>query len=210
MNNAKALRGSRSIVYDLLRSPVVYKTAQAVLAPGMKHLVGNCLKQAICNTPKDAPMLDVGCGPASWLWDLDRQPFGLDLSHEYTLKYRGAGGHCITASASEVPFASNSFALVICVALLHHLPDEVARETVRQMVRVTRPGGRVVIFDPVFPHSPFTRPVAYSLCKLDRGEFIRTQSGMESRILAPFNWTIQRINHSYLGTEGLICACVKP
>lgn len=137
------------------------------------------------------------------------QPVGLDLSHSYTKKYLAAGGMCVTASASEIPFAPETFDLVLSVALLHHLPEEVARETVAEMVRVVRPGGLVVIFDPVRPASAILRPLAYALCRLDRGEFIRRQDELCSRILPPLEWDVQRFTHSYVGTEGLICTLRK-
>jgi SAM-dependent methyltransferase len=125
------------------------------------------------------------------------------------MKYRGAGGDCVTASASEIPFASGSFDLVLSVALLHHLPEDVARRTVGEMLRVTRSGGQVTVFDPVLPRAAFSRPQAYALCKLDRGRFIRTEPVLRSRILAPGDWHTQRIKHSYIGTEGLLCTLRK-
>jgi ubiquinone/menaquinone biosynthesis C-methylase UbiE len=191
-------------IYQILEMPIIYKTAQAILAPGMKQIVTEQLRQAVQDVPAGARTLDVGCGPASWLSYLGMQPVGLDLSHSYTMQYHAAGGTCVTASASEIPFAANSFDLVLCVALLHHLPEEVARKTVSEMVRVARPGAKLVVFDPVLPASPLVRPVAYGLCKLDRGKFIRKQADLRSRVLAPFGWDVRRITHSYIGTEGVI------
>ena len=114
-------------VYKILEAPIIYKTAQAMLAPGMKQVVTERLQKVLGNLPNGARILDVGCGPISWLLYLGMQPIGLDLSHAYMRQYRDAGGTCITASASQIPFAAETFDLVLSVALLHHLPEEIAR-----------------------------------------------------------------------------------
>jgi SAM-dependent methyltransferase len=154
-------------------------------------------------------ILDVGCGPSSWLWKIGIQPIGLDLSESYTRKFRAKGGVCVTASAGELPFAANSFDAVLSVALLHHLPEDLARGTVSEMVRVTSECGHVIIFDPILPTSIWRRPLAWMLCKLDRGRFIRPQEAFTSRIIHDSEWSVQRIKHSYLGTEGLFCILKK-
>ena len=55
------------------------------------------------------------------------------------------------ARAEELPFADDSFDVVLTVAVLHHVadPDDV-RATLAEMVRVTRPGGGILIWD----HNP--------------------------------------------------------
>ncbi len=197
-------------IYEILELPIIYKTAQKILAPGMKKIVTEQLRGAVGDVSSNSRILDVGCGPASWLSPLGMQPVGLDWSHSYTRQYRAAGGTCVTASASQIPFASESFDLVLSVALLHHLAEDIARQTVSEMVRVTRPGGRVVVYDPVLPNSAILRPQAYVLGKLDRGKFIRQEAVQRSRILAPYDWNVQRITHSYIGTEGVLCTLRKP
>jgi SAM-dependent methyltransferase len=63
---------------------------------------------------------------------------------------RGAG-RAIAADATNLPWFDGTFDLTLCVALLHHVaePGRVAA-VIREMVRVTRPGGWVVIWD----HNP--------------------------------------------------------
>lgn len=57
----------------------------------------------------------------------------------------------VVASGEALPFADDSFILTYCVAVLHHVADpDAVRDTLREMVRVTRPGGHVLIWD----HNP--------------------------------------------------------
>lgn len=53
----------------------------------------------------------------------------------------------VQADALRVPFAENTFALVIAAALFHHLPGS-ERLLLDECFRVLQPGGRVVGYDP--------------------------------------------------------------
>ena len=55
------------------------------------------------------------------------------------------------APGTELPFESDSFDVVLSIATFHHIaePDAV-RRTLAEMTRVSRPGGRILIWD----HNP--------------------------------------------------------
>jgi len=57
----------------------------------------------------------------------------------------------VTASGPALPFPDGTFSLTYCIAVMHHVaePDAV-RRTLAEMARVTRPGGRVMVWD----HNP--------------------------------------------------------
>jgi SAM-dependent methyltransferase len=196
-------------IYRVLEIPPVYRLAQAVLAPGMARISAERLSMALAQIPTPTAILDVGCGPSSWLWQFGMKPVGLDMCHAYTRKFREAGNLSVTASAAILPFPADSFDLVFSYGLLHHLPDAMARETIAEIVRATRSGGHVVLFDPVLPRAAWRRPQAWALCKLDRGKFIRSQGDYESRVLGAPEWKTFRFTHSYLGTEGVLSVLQK-
>jgi SAM-dependent methyltransferase len=191
-------------IYQVLEIPAVYRLAQTVLAPGMGGIVTGRISEALSKLQKPVKVLDVGCGPSSWLWQLGIKPIGLDFCHAYTRKFRAAGNHSITASAAALPFLAEAFDLVFSYGLIHHLPDELARQTIAEIVRTTRQGGTAILFDPVLPRMPLVRPQAWALCKLDRGRFIRAQRDYEESILVDASWQTRRFTHSYLGTEGIL------
>lgn len=100
-------------------------------------------------------VLDVGCGTgrlARALGELGYEVWGVDISLGMLGQFVGRGaGRAVVADATNLPFFDGSFDLTVCVALLHHIahPARVAA-TIREMVRVTRPGGWVVLWD----HNP--------------------------------------------------------
>ena len=196
-------------VYKILEVPRVYRAAQVVLAPGMDAIVTEHLSRTLSQMPTPAAVLDVGCGPSSWLWKFGMKPMGLDLCHAYTKRFKEGANRSVTGSAASLPFSADCFDLVFSYGLVHHLPEAIARDTIEEVIRVTRAGGHVVLFDPVLPKIGWRRPQAWVLCKLDRGRFIRTQEVYESSILRNPEWKTWRFTHSYLGTEGVLCVLRK-
>ena len=100
--------------------------------------------------------LDVGCGTgvlAQRLAAAGYEMVGLDPSGGMleVLAERAPDVRGVRGSGTEMPFDDGSFDLVFTVAAMHHIADPAqVRTTLGEMVRVTRPGGRIVIWD----HNP--------------------------------------------------------
>jgi SAM-dependent methyltransferase len=73
------------------------------------------------------------------------------------MRTRAPGVDAVVASGTSLPFADDSFDLVLTVAVMHHIaePDDV-RRTLAEMVRVVKPAGRVLIWDHN-PRNPYWR-----------------------------------------------------
>ena len=109
--------------------------------------------------PPPASLLDVGCGTGLLAQRLAREGYqvaGLDPSHGMLLQ-GGAALRYVQADGAALPFPDGVFDGAVTVAALHHIfePRKVAA-TIGEMLRVTRPGGRVVIWDhnPLNPYWP--------------------------------------------------------
>ena len=102
-------------------------------------------------------ILDVGCGPgilAAALAQEVREVAAFDLTPEMLAKARQrcqeAGLQNVRfelGRAEALPFSAESFDVVVTRATLHHFPDP--HQVVREMVRVIRPHGKLVLADVV-------------------------------------------------------------
>lgn len=92
--------------------------------------------------PLGCRVLDVGCGPGSYLALLgDVRAVGVDLSPGMAAE---AKVHAPTAvgDAATLPFADNTFDRVLAPHMLYHCPDIPAAVT--ELRRVLRPGGELI------------------------------------------------------------------
>ena len=101
-----------------------------------------------------ARVLDIGCGTGELARRLARRGchvVGLDLCepmlHQVRPKLNGEGARVRLAvgDSEHLPFASGTFDAVTCANSFHHYPDQ--RAVVREMFRVLRRGGRLLVVD---------------------------------------------------------------
>lgn len=93
-------------------------------------------------------VLDCGCGTGANLQMLRRigPAIGIDLTWSGLAVARGRGERGVAqASAAALPFADASFDLVTSFDVLQHIPDPAEPAALREMSRVLRPGGHVVL-----------------------------------------------------------------
>ena len=161
--------------------------------------------------PPSENILDVGCGPKSWLWNVGLNPVGLDLSTKNIDSFiKKSGSKGIVASADELPIENDSFDSVWCFGLFHHLPDDIAQASFKEMERVCQNGGHIIIFDAVLPISSFRRPLALLIRRADRGRYMRKEEELldivrdKGKIINK-----KRVTYSYNGLEATIIIIQK-
>lgn len=100
--------------------------------------------------PNAAQILIAGCGVGMYAarigqrYTSDIEAF--DIEHERVLIARRDTPHALVAAAEAVPYPDNYFDMILSHEVLEHVIDD--RQAVHEMVRVLKPGGRVIIFCP--------------------------------------------------------------
>lgn len=95
-------------------------------------------------------ILDVGCGTGANIKMLSQfgEAEGVDVSDDALEFCRKKGLKVEKGTAEELPYADESFDLTTALDVIEHLDDDVAG--LKEMYRVTRKGGRSLIFVPAF------------------------------------------------------------
>jgi len=93
-----------------------------------------------------APALDVGCGVGDEVRALGPSAFGMDASATMTREAQSRGGTFLRGDVHALPFAEASLAGVRTERVLQHVEDP--DTALRELARVVRRGGRVVLAEP--------------------------------------------------------------
>ena len=173
------------------------------VAPDAHAFMSGWLGRALA-TADDGEILDVGCGATPRL--RPGRAVGIDPNRRALLEYKRRGDPAAAASATALPFRDGHFAAALCVGLLHHLNDSKASLAVGEMLRVTRPGGIVVIVDAVWPDSLLARPFATLVRMLDRGRHVRTEARLRELLATHGRWHLERHTYTRTGLEALFAS----
>lgn len=103
-------------------------------------------------------ILDVACGTGRTLRQMAAalpraKYYGVDLSPYYVesarrlLRDAAHDASFVAENAEAMPFRDDFFDAVTCVYLFHELPRNARRNVLREMFRVVRPGGLIVVED---------------------------------------------------------------
>ena len=123
-------------------------------------------------------VLDLGCGTGTFAIMLKRthpetEVLGIDPDPdivrmaERKAARSGAEIPLKIAGAEALPFDQGIFDLVASTLVFHHLPPGIKRAALRELLRVLRPGGRVLILDFGRPDGPMQVVLGYAAAFLD-------------------------------------------
>lgn len=106
------------------------------------------------NPPPKTKTLDIGCGAgrdAIYLSQIGFDVTGIDLAPKaieiasQRAKEAGVSVVWAIADALELPFPNEAFDLITDRACFHHIPDSDRPRYVREVTRILRPGGVIII-----------------------------------------------------------------
>ncbi|HEV2837592.1 MAG TPA: class I SAM-dependent methyltransferase [Pyrinomonadaceae bacterium] len=133
--------------------PILYEVEETHWWYVGRRRIIQTLVERICtslNTPNPR-ILDVGCGTGGNLKVLSAygRAEGVDISSQAVEFCRERGLDSVKLGAAEqLPYENSSFELVTALDVVEHLDDDVAG--LREMRRVLRPDGRLLLFVPAF------------------------------------------------------------
>lgn len=114
---------------------------------GMRKITGSLLSpllQGAVGTPR---ILDAGCGTGWNLQDLSRfgETYGVDLSPLAVVTTKRRGGRVTRGNLLALPYESSSFDLVTSFDVLYHAWISDDAQAVRELARVLKPGGVLLV-----------------------------------------------------------------
>ena len=133
--------------------PIMFRVEQSHWwYAGRRRILASFLED-ICRrlTDRRPRILDVGCGTGANLLMLSKygDAEGVDVSEDALAFCRERGLENVKlGAAEELPYDDGTFDLVTALDVVEHLDDDLAG--LREMRRVLRPGGRVLLFVPTF------------------------------------------------------------
>lgn len=96
-------------------------------------------------------LLDIGCGRGRWLrffGEGGAKTIGIDLSGDAVQSCRSKNLEAYTGSITDMNmFEDESFDYVTSITVLLHLPFDIKEEAVKEIGRVVKKGGRVILIE---------------------------------------------------------------
>ncbi len=112
-----------------------------------RHLIEKILEKS---GRKFESALDIGCGVGANTEVLERfskKTTGVDISKKAIdyAKQKHPSSRFLLANATKLPFAKNSFDMVLCSEVIEHVDD---RKAIKEIHRVLKPGGLLMLTVP--------------------------------------------------------------
>lgn len=198
-------RGGLDLLRDerlraLLDHPALFNLSQLAISGGQRATKrwarawldardGDRILDVCCGTGEFAPLFPLAARPGD---HGAAEYLGVDLNARYIVYARGrygavAGREFAAVDATQLRLAPGSFDRALFVNSMHHFPDALNRGILREVARVLRPGGRLVLIDMV---GDDRRATQRFFLDRDRGEYLRPIDAQLALVAEAF--TIER------------------
>jgi len=148
--------------------PILHPEAPLWFNEAIDHIQFRALRRAveIANFSPGARFLDVGCGTGRWVRryrELGFSPVGVDATLGMLRVARSHQTACPLAAglAYNLPFSNDAFDCISDITVVQHIPYELQPEALREMTRVLKPGGIMILLElirgagfHIFPRRP--------------------------------------------------------
>ncbi|GAA5811119.1 hypothetical protein MFLAVUS_004548 [Mucor flavus] len=163
-------------------------------------------------------VLDSGCGPASWLFDMAKDYpnskfYGVDITNTFPEEEKPENCELVLGNIGEhIPFPDNTFDYVHQRLLLLGLTEEMWEQNIKELFRVLKPGGCIEIKEPDLRDLCNMGPLLNSLQEAmsgmlsSRGMPLQISTELEGRItdagFENIDYTIFNLNLNHNGKAG--------
>lgn len=189
----------KQILHRIVAIPFVYDLLQTAVGA---RVIRRRLQNRLVGIIPNALVVDIGGGTglnrALFVDDIDYFCMDNDPVKLQGFSQKMIDGYPFLADAGMIPVQTGSVDMVICTAVIHHLPDEVFPKFVQEALRILKPTGKLVILDPVWAPK---RLAGRLLWKYDRGSYPRTAQTLHdtlSRYGKEAHWEEFAIFHRYI------------
>ena len=137
----------------------------------------------ILGANKRLSIIDIGCSTgacASVIINMRENSYvGIDIDQSYVeaAAKRSPNGEFLVMDARNMNFPDSHFDLAMFIGVMHHMDDELIRACLKEISRVLKPDGKVIVAEPVYTRGHLLSTI---FLNMDRGKYIRNQSGYES------------------------------
>ncbi len=138
---SRAFFATRAATWDVKFGSDLPAYASAIAESGL--VVGGTAVDVGCGTGRALPALRAAVGPAGTVLGADHTP---QMLAEASVRARQNGAFLMLADVRQLPLPGRSVDAVFAAGLLNHLPNPATG--LRELARITRPGGRLVLFHP--------------------------------------------------------------
>jgi SAM-dependent methyltransferase len=184
------LEEARAKIYDQLFYPIVTHFTYALQPSAAARL--KFVRETVKNmNGEHLSFADLGCGAGMMLCEVlmmkptwkgegfDISPAAVSYAQELASHKGVADRACFrTGDIAHLPFASESLDLLIASEVVEHMPDPA--QVIREIARVLRPGGRLILTMPLESHTPAH---AHTLDQPDDFRFLCESAGLSVQSL---------------------------
>lgn len=170
--SSNSMQNSKSHVHDLFENIAPKYDKMNDIMSFRQHKVWRKKTMQLMNVQPGQTALDLCCGTCDWTIDLARASktgkiIGLDFSEQMLAIGKGkvveagldAQVELVQGNAMELPFADHSFDFVTIGFGLRNVPDY--KQVVSEMLRVVKPGGKIVCLDMSKPQAQPFKSIYY-------------------------------------------------